>query len=366
MARKRMLSPGFFTNHLLAACPPLTRLLFQGLWTIADFDGVFVWDPPKLAMMLLPRDNFDPDEAMARLERDGFIKSFGVDGQRLGYIVKWLIHQDPHPLERPMLPKPTGDPDFLVRVKALKYRKDGDTGFGMSDLTPGHYLFQQVASKLQACGQEVVSNASPSSPSNPASPSLPSKKKKTSASGSGSDFLSGVEEQEQATPKDPTTQTSPEGHPVYPSREGHPTTPDPARFTIAFNSFAAGPPHTPLSEAKAQQLRPKVISCCEVSPGWMEKAEELLATITDQEEFPYYSGGVPAQVPGGNPFVAKAAWFVNDPTVVPRELEKVRAAQKSQKAQAAPITTPVDEGAAKEAQLARIARIEAEALQETR
>ena len=36
MARARNIKPGFFTNDVLADCDPLARLLFAGLWTVAD------------------------------------------------------------------------------------------------------------------------------------------------------------------------------------------------------------------------------------------------------------------------------------------------------------------------------------------
>ncbi len=34
------IKPGFFANDDLAECEPLARLLFIGLWTIADSRGV--------------------------------------------------------------------------------------------------------------------------------------------------------------------------------------------------------------------------------------------------------------------------------------------------------------------------------------
>ena len=39
MARARNLKPSFFTNDKLAELHPLGRLLFAGLWTIADREG---------------------------------------------------------------------------------------------------------------------------------------------------------------------------------------------------------------------------------------------------------------------------------------------------------------------------------------
>ena len=41
MARARNIKPGFFKNELLVGLPYEYRLLFIGLWTIADRDGRF-------------------------------------------------------------------------------------------------------------------------------------------------------------------------------------------------------------------------------------------------------------------------------------------------------------------------------------
>ena len=39
MARTRSIKPSFFDNEILGDLPPLTRLLFIGLWGIADREG---------------------------------------------------------------------------------------------------------------------------------------------------------------------------------------------------------------------------------------------------------------------------------------------------------------------------------------
>lgn len=154
MARRRYLQPPFWTNPLLSRCPALTRLMFQGIWTHADFDGCFQWDPDDLAMKILPRDDFDAAEALDRLERDGFIRSYIVKGKRFGYVVTWHKHQDPHPGEKPIYPKPAGDPEFIVKVKEYRWRKAGDTAFDHPEIERGLYPWVQLASNLQVdCGE---------------------------------------------------------------------------------------------------------------------------------------------------------------------------------------------------------------------
>ncbi len=41
MARARNIKPGFFDNEILGELPALTRLLFIGLWCLADREGVY-------------------------------------------------------------------------------------------------------------------------------------------------------------------------------------------------------------------------------------------------------------------------------------------------------------------------------------
>lgn len=170
MPRERTLAHGFFENHLLAGCQPLTRLLFQGLWTLADYDGCFKWEPEALAMKLLPRDQFDAVAAMEDLSRLGFIRQYEAKGEMYGYMVNWLKYQDPHPREKPTSPKPVNDQQFMVRVKHFKYRAPEDLAFGRTDILPGRYHIQQLASNLLATGQQPASNAYPSYPSYPSIP----------------------------------------------------------------------------------------------------------------------------------------------------------------------------------------------------
>ena len=43
MPRARNIKPSFFSNDELAEIPPVGRLLFIGMWTLADYKGDFIW-----------------------------------------------------------------------------------------------------------------------------------------------------------------------------------------------------------------------------------------------------------------------------------------------------------------------------------
>lgn len=96
MARARNIKPGFFTNDLLAEVNPLGRLLFAGLWTIADRDGRLEDRVKKIKAQVLPYDDCDCDSLLQELDSKGFILRYAVGNDRFIQIVKWTEHQNPH------------------------------------------------------------------------------------------------------------------------------------------------------------------------------------------------------------------------------------------------------------------------------
>ena len=101
MARSRNIKPGFFQNDILAEknCP-LGRILFIGLWTIADYKGDLEWRPARLKAQLLPYDNCDIKKIAINLDKSGFIR-FYSDGDVIYLnIVNFTKHQNPHKNER--------------------------------------------------------------------------------------------------------------------------------------------------------------------------------------------------------------------------------------------------------------------------
>ncbi|WP_323872453.1 hypothetical protein [Xenorhabdus doucetiae] len=96
MARSRNIKPGFFTNDDLAECEPLARLLFAGLWTIADREGRLEDKPRKIKAMVLPYDDADCDGLLQQLHKKNFITRYVVDGNNFIQINNWKKHQNPH------------------------------------------------------------------------------------------------------------------------------------------------------------------------------------------------------------------------------------------------------------------------------
>ena len=100
MARARNIKPAFFDNDLLADIEPLGRLLFIGLWTIADYKGDLVYREKRIKAQLLPYDNCDVNKIMINLDKSGFIR-FYSDGDSIYLnIANFSKHQNPHKNER--------------------------------------------------------------------------------------------------------------------------------------------------------------------------------------------------------------------------------------------------------------------------
>lgn len=109
MPRTRSIRPGFFTNDALCKLPPLTRLLFAGLWTVADRDGRLLDRPAKLKAELFPYDHISVERGLQQLHAAGFIQRYSSDGSVCVQIMSWYKHQKPHPREEAsLLPPPVG------------------------------------------------------------------------------------------------------------------------------------------------------------------------------------------------------------------------------------------------------------------
>jgi hypothetical protein len=112
MARSRNIKPGFFLNDDLAECDPLARLLFAGLWCIADREGRLEDRPKRIKAEVLPYDNCDVDQLMNQLVKHKFILRYEVDGGQYIQIINFKKHQNPHVKEAPSIIPPPPEQDI--------------------------------------------------------------------------------------------------------------------------------------------------------------------------------------------------------------------------------------------------------------
>lgn len=110
------MKPGFFKNEYLAELDPIARLLFIGLWTLADREGRLENRPIRIKGELFPYENINVEPHLDGLERTGFILRYEVDGKKYIQIINFKKHQNPHNRETAsIIPPPSNN---LGRDKA--------------------------------------------------------------------------------------------------------------------------------------------------------------------------------------------------------------------------------------------------------
>ena len=92
--RSRNIKPGFFKNEILAECDPLARVLFAGLWCMADREGRLEYRPKRIKAEILPYDDCKIDVLLNQLLQNGFIIVYSIDGANYLSIPTFTEHQN--------------------------------------------------------------------------------------------------------------------------------------------------------------------------------------------------------------------------------------------------------------------------------
>ncbi len=109
MARARNIKAKFFSNADLVELPMATRLLFIGLWCLADREGRLEDRPKQIRMEIFPADDVNVDQCLASLAESNFILRYDLDGRRFIQVANFRKHQHPHYLEpASVIPPPGG------------------------------------------------------------------------------------------------------------------------------------------------------------------------------------------------------------------------------------------------------------------
>ncbi len=108
MPRARNIKYEFFTNEKLAELPFEVRLLFIGLWTLADKEGRLEERPKKIKALLFPYDdNINVMEMLQKLHEYNFITRYPINEDIYIQINNFKKHQNPHKNEKDsILPQP--------------------------------------------------------------------------------------------------------------------------------------------------------------------------------------------------------------------------------------------------------------------
>lgn len=112
--RTREIKPSFFLNDELCKLPPLTRILYQGYWCLADSRGVIEYRPDRIKVVILPYDDCDVREMTLQLVTSNFLHLHdNPDGESFIIVQNFTKHQNPHPNEKKKVDQP---------YKRLKYQ----------------------------------------------------------------------------------------------------------------------------------------------------------------------------------------------------------------------------------------------------
>jgi hypothetical protein len=91
--RIRTIKPEFFLHDRLADLPPLVRILFIGLWGLADRRGRLEDRPKRIKVAVLPYDDIDVDAALNQLAEGGFIVRYDNSGNKVIQVDSFEKHQ---------------------------------------------------------------------------------------------------------------------------------------------------------------------------------------------------------------------------------------------------------------------------------
>jgi len=99
--RIRLLHPEFFTDAVLAQCSDFARLVFAGLWLIADREGRLLDNVKMIDGLILPRDRRSSQKALDELAHHHRIRRYMTPLGGVIQIINFLKYQHPHPKEKP-------------------------------------------------------------------------------------------------------------------------------------------------------------------------------------------------------------------------------------------------------------------------
>jgi len=169
MARTRSIKPSFFKNEYLAECEPMARLLFVGLWTLADRDGRLELRPLRIKAEIFPYDNCDIGGLLQQLADRGFVRAYESGDVKVLEIPKFAEHQRCHPDERAEgLPPP--DESAEIAVFPVREAKPGNTAHEPGNFPANCALYPSTFSPSTSNPESAPSKPATRSRSKPADP----------------------------------------------------------------------------------------------------------------------------------------------------------------------------------------------------
>ena len=125
MARIRTVKPEFWTSEQLAECSATARLLFIGVWTYADDQGVHPAAARQLKMEVFPGDDFTVDAIagwITELRNAGLITQYESQGKVWWAVTGWHHQRIDKPTNK--YPPPQVDDHSETVLRALSETSD--------------------------------------------------------------------------------------------------------------------------------------------------------------------------------------------------------------------------------------------------
>lgn len=96
MSRIRTVKPEFWTSEQVISCSPIARLLFIGLWSFCDDNGVHPASYIRLKAEVFPADSFNTHEIkqwISELINNKLIREYMIDAKAYWIVTGWKQHQ---------------------------------------------------------------------------------------------------------------------------------------------------------------------------------------------------------------------------------------------------------------------------------
>jgi hypothetical protein len=167
MARIRQIKPDFFRSEDVAGLDMVARLLFVGLWTLADREGRLLDRPRRIAVELFPYDRMDEkiDLLLGSLAARGLIVRYTRAGAACIQITGFHKHQKPHPKEPASdLPPPPAECECGMEEAALadiNTQNRGETRLATDEETAENVLQPPSSVVLDPCSGSLGSGERP-------------------------------------------------------------------------------------------------------------------------------------------------------------------------------------------------------------
>lgn len=174
--RARWIKPEFFRGRTMARLGPVTGLVFQALWCMADDGGVAMCDPARIkAEMFLFWEDIDLaaiEASLAQLDASKSVALYTVGVERYAEIVNWATHQKVHKPSPFRYPRPSQTPQTGTTPALVPHSTGTTPALSATSPPPRHLDTQTPRHPDVGCGTATEEEQPPTATSKPRNDSL--------------------------------------------------------------------------------------------------------------------------------------------------------------------------------------------------